>query len=659
MKYIIKYAIVWVAVAVTLLLNSCNFLNVSDYFNETMKYDSIFQSKLNVERYLWATAAQFPDEGNMFYKLGTFACDEGFSLTGDFRAMQYTLGNVTPTSFYGLERWNTMYIIIRKANTLLANMDKAPDLTSLDKRDIRGYAYFMRAYAYYILLMQYGPVVVLGDDVLETNETTEYYDKARETYDASVDYICAELEKAASYLPQTVPFSFFGRPTKGAALGLIARLRLIQASPLWNGGDAARRTFGFWKRSVDGQNYVSQTYNESKWATAALACKRIIDMNAYALHTVPKMPDTYPLPDNVSDLPFPDGAGDIDPLRSYSDMFTGEGLAVRNPEFLWGRMSDAITTFSRFSFPIINMGGWNCACVTQKVVDAYRMADGRTIENSSSKYPYVTTGTMGGSNRDFSGYRLRNTVSKMYVNREMRFYASIGFSQGFWPCNSTSDNTKKNQTVTYYADGNAGKQATNNNPDNYPVTGYVIKKYVHVDDAWEGDNAKRIPKPCPIIRYAEILLSYVEALNNLTTSHTVKDEDGNPYTFSRNTEEMKKYFDMVRYRAGLPGLTDEELSSKQTMQELIERERMVEFVFENIRYHDVRRWGKYESTENEPVMGMDANATQSSGAFYQIVPVNHSRARSRVVDRKLILFPIELDEVRKSPSLDQNPGYQY
>jgi hypothetical protein len=474
-----------------------------------------------------------------------------------------------------------------------------------------------------------------------------------------VDYICTEVEQAASYLPYTVPFSFFGRPTRGAALGLAARLRLIQASPLWNGGESARRTFSLWKRSTDNVHYVSQTPDEKKWATAAMACKRIIDMNLYSLHTVPLMPDTPPLPDNISDEPYPNGAGEIDPFRSYSDMFTGEALAVRNPEFIWARMSSSANTFSMFAFPVINMGGWNAISVPQKVIDAYRMVDGRTIDNSSAEYPYSPIGFMGGGNRIFSGYRLNSTVSNMYVNREMRFYASIGFCECFWPCNSTSDNTKKNQTVTYYANGNAGKQATNNNPDNYPVTGYTLKKFVHVDDAWEGDNAQRIPKPYPIIRYAEILLAYAEALNNLTTSHTVQDADGNSYTFTRNTDEIKKYFNMVRFRAGLPGLTDAELASRETMQSLIERERMVEFLFENIRYYDVRRWGKYETTESEPVMGMDTDASQSSGAFYSVVPINHLRARSRIVDKKLILFPIELNEVRKSPSMDQNPGYQY
>jgi hypothetical protein len=661
MKSIIGYIVASVTTIVILSLHSCDFLNVNDYFNDTLKYDSVFQNKYNLERYLWATAALFPDEGNIRTgEPGAFACDESFATTNDFPGMQYVLGNVTPTNTAGMSKWVNMYIIIRKANTILANMDRAADMTALDKMEYMGYTYFLRAYAYYLLLMQYGPLVIVGDDVMDTNAEAEFYDKARETFDNSVDYVCSEMERAARYLPATVPVSYFGRPSKGAALGLAARLRLIQASPLWNGGEAARRTFGNWKRSTDNVNYVSQTPDEGKWAVAAMACKRVIDMNLYSLHTVAKMPTTGPLPANVPNLPFPDGAGDIDPFMSYSDMFTGETLPSKNPEYLWGRMSGNITASTQYSFPIVNLGGWNCLLVTQKVVDAYLMADGRTIDDSSAEYPYSTTGFMEGSNRSFSGYRLNNTVSNMYVNREMRFYASIGFSECFWPCNSTSENARKNQTVTYHYDGNAGKMNINPNyPTNYPFTGYVLKKFIHADDAWSGANAKRIDKGFPIIRYAEILLSYVEALNNLTTTHTVQDgeEDGQSYTLTRDVDEMRKYFNMVRFRAGLPGLTDEELGSASTMQALVERERMVELLFENRRFYDVRRWGKYESTENEPVMGMDTESTRTGG-YYSTVPVNHSWARNRIVDRKLILFPIELDEVRKAPSMDQNPGYQ-
>ena len=665
MKNIIKYIILWVTTITILSINSCDFLSVDDYFNETLKYDSIFNNKRNLERYLWTTTDMFSDEGNFFSGLGSFACDEGFALTRDFAGMEYVLGNITPTNTGDMAKWTSMYMIIRKANTILENIDRPTDISTLEKRDILGYTYFMRAYAYYQLLIQYGPVVILGDEVLETNEEAAYYDRGRATFDESVDYVCAELEKAANFLPVTVSFTNFGRPTSGAALGLIARLRLIQASPLWNGGDAARRTFGYWKRSTDNVHYVSQVADETKWANAAMASKRIINTNAYELHTVQRMPDSYPLPSNVSNLDFPEGAGNIDPFRSYSDMFTGEALAVRNTEYLWARMSPWLVTFTRFSFPVANLNGWNSISIPQNVIDAYRMADGRTIDNSSAAYPYRTTGTMGGGNRTFSGYRLNSQVSNMYVNREMRFYASIGFCEAFWPCNSFGLVTGRNQTLTYYADGNAGKRSAQDSPLNYPATGYTLKKYVHEDDSWgtifgvDSEGAKRIPKAYPIIRYAEILLSYVEALNNLTRTHIVTDEFGNSYTFMRDREEMRKYFNMVRFRAGLPGLTDMELSSPETMQQLIERERLVEFLFENLRYHDVRRWGKYEATESEPIMGMDVDATRVSGGFYTVVPVNHSRARNRVVDRKLILYPIELTEVRKAPSFDQNPGWQH
>lgn len=72
-------------------------------------------------------------------------------------------------------------------------------------------------------------------------------------------------------------------------------------------------------------------------------------------------------------------------------------------------------------------------------------------------------------------------------------------------------------------------------------------------DAWTGTGARHIQKAYPIIRYAEILLSYAEALNNLTSAHTV-ELDGQSYTVDRNKEEIKKAFNQVRYRAGLPGV---------------------------------------------------------------------------------------------------------
>ena len=664
MKNIFKHTFICACVAM-LTMSSCNFLDVAENFEETFKWDSIFTTQRSLERYVWTIPTYFPDEGYKFDKFGSFACDEAFSIMiGDYTALDFVQGNITPTNLRAFNIWNSMYIVIRRVNTILANMDKATDLVGKEKSELTGYILFMRAYAYYRLVMHYGPVVLLDDDVLETNDDVLAYDRARATFDKSVDYVCSELERAAALMPVTVTTGLFGRPTSGAALGLSARLRLIQASPLWNGGNAARRTYGTWLRSTDKVNYVSQTYEERKWAEAALVCKRIIDMNLYSLHTVSIKEDTPELPANVPAANFPDGAGGIDPLRSFHDMFNGESPVPRIPEFLWAQWSNGIATYTRHSFPYLTYNGYGTVSIPQKIIEAFRMADGRPIEQSSAEYPYETDGIWYGKDTTFSGYTLKGDVHKMFLNREPRFYASIGFNRSLWPMTSTSATGRRNIQFDYSLSGNAGKNSVGNLVYNVNTTGYTLRKWVHPEDSWgvtgqatDYEGSRRVTKPYPIIRYAEILLAYVEALNNLTTTHTLQGSDGKTYTISRDVNEMSKYFNMVRFRAGLPGLYSQELASVEEMQKIIERERMVELLHENARLWDVRRWGQYESSEREPIMGMDMDA--NGLAFYNIVPVNQVVARNRVVDKKLILIPLPLNEVRKSPSLDQNPDYQY
>ena len=661
MRYLryLKHLIIVAFIALYCSMSSCNYLNVEDYFMDTLGYDSIFQNKLNLQQYLWGTAAFFYDEGAIWgstYTPGVVGSDEAFTMWDhdEYPGTQFVLGNINPDNLMSMNVWPQMYKIIRKTNLIFQRIDECKDLTTLEEREILGYAHFMRAYAYYHILMNFGPVVLIGDETLETNEKPEYYNRERATYDESVDYICDELELAAKYIPLTVSMGQFGRPTRGAAYGLIARLRLQQASPLFNGGAAAKTHFASWKRTVDGVDYVSQQYDEKKWAVAAAAAKRVIDMGVYELYTVKRDSTTMPLPKNVPSGDFPNGAGNIDPFKSYSDMFTGEALSQKNTEFVWGRISSNVRNYTRHAFPIDNLGGWNGMAIPQKIVDAYYMVDGRDINDSSEEYPYSEIG-FSSEKQSFSGYQLNNGVYNMYMNREMRFYASIGFSECFWPCLSTSESGRRNQTITYFKGGNSGKDRTNSDIRNYPITGYVIKKFIHKDDAWAGNDAETLEKPFPIIRYAEILLSYVEALNNLTGGHTITDAEGNSQTFTRDVNEMAKYFNMIRYRAGLPGLTSAELSSPDQMFDLIVRERMIEFLHENRRFYDVRRWGIYEEVDKEPIVGMDTESRKDG--YYERTVVNHPIARNRKVERKMIWLPISRQEIRKVPKMDQNPGW--
>ena len=70
-----------------------------------------------------------------------------------------------------------------------------------------------------------------------------------------------------------------GRPTRGAALGLRSRVLLYAASPLFNGN-----TDFFNVKDCYGNQLVSQTYDETKWAKAAAAAKDVIELALSLIH---------------------------------------------------------------------------------------------------------------------------------------------------------------------------------------------------------------------------------------------------------------------------------------------------------------------------------------------------------------------------------------
>jgi starch-binding outer membrane protein, SusD/RagB family len=86
---------------------------------------------------------------------------------------------------------------------------------------------------------------------------------------------------------------------------------------------------------------------------------------------------------------------------------------------------------------------------------------------------------------------------------------------------------------------------------------------------------------------------------------------------------------IIRYRAGLPNTT---ASDKQTLLEAIEKERKVEFLCEwGHRWLDLKRWNKADI-----ILSIDKAPNWQSTD---------------------ILYPIPLTEMKRNPSLVQNPGY--
>ena len=284
MKKLFKI-ILGATVGSTLLLSSCNFLDVDPYFEATFKEDSIFHSKKNAEGYLWNTPKGFPDAGAIWgnsWNPGESASDE-ITLkyqTNEFWGLQFSVGTINSRNLPIQNQWYDMYVIVARCNKMLKEVYNVPDMNEMDRRRYIGYVHFMRGYAYYHLLMNWGPLIIVGDEELSTSEPAEYYNRERATYDESVDYICDEFRLATQgiYSADEQSVNYYQRPTKGAAMALIARLRLFQASPLFNGGAAARKCFGTWKRKSDGAYYVNQEYDPRRWAVAAAAAKQLTKM---------------------------------------------------------------------------------------------------------------------------------------------------------------------------------------------------------------------------------------------------------------------------------------------------------------------------------------------------------------------------------------------
>ena len=109
-------------------ISSCNYLDVDKWFDDTMKYDSIFSPRKEyLERYMWNVASMFPDEGDFLNSpatAGPLATDEAFET---FNAETYMVWHTSrepltkktsPIKMLkkkkSIYQWDTMYKIIRK-----------------------------------------------------------------------------------------------------------------------------------------------------------------------------------------------------------------------------------------------------------------------------------------------------------------------------------------------------------------------------------------------------------------------------------------------------------------------------------------------------------------------------------------------------------------
>ncbi|HUC81111.1 MAG TPA: RagB/SusD family nutrient uptake outer membrane protein [Flavisolibacter sp.] len=237
---------------------------------------------------------------------------------------------------------------------------------------------------------------------------------------------------------------------------------------------------------------------------------------------------------------------------------------------------------------------------TQEMVDAFEMTNGKPITDPTSGY----------------------NPSNPYNGRDPRLALTINHNTRVF----------KNRQVETFVGGADGLEKN----VNATKTGYYLRKFLSEAATWNQASNTNARRPWIVFRYAEILLNYAEALNEVS----------GPVT------DVYRYVNMVRQRSGvaMPALPTG--LSKDAMRLRIQNERRVELCFEGHRFFDVRRWKLGAQFLNGPVTGM--RITKNTNGTY-----NYSRftVENRVFSEKNYLYPFSQNDINRQPALVQNLGY--
>ncbi|MDD4631667.1 MAG: RagB/SusD family nutrient uptake outer membrane protein [Proteiniphilum sp.] len=253
--------------------------------------------------------------------------------------------------------------------------------------------------------------------------------------------------------------------------------------------------------------------------------------------------------------------------------------------------------------PMVQKGaGWGSCDPTQNLIDCYEFTDGKTEAEGSSMF----------------------NPDAPYKNRDSRFYASIIYDGSVWRGDTIYTRlgipNNYNEINIVGKSGNAGR------------TGYFTKKLQ--DSTIYSTNSMLDGTNFIVYRYAEVLLNYAEAKNEV----------------SGPDSEVYDAINKVRARAGQPPLPPN--LNKEQMREKIRHERRIELAFEGKYFYDIMRWRTAETIFKRPIYGM--KITKKSGKLiYEKIPV-----RTVIFDPdKNYLQPIPQYAMDQNTRLKQNPNY--
>jgi len=229
------------------------------------------------------------------------------------------------------------YTNIRNINFFLNNLDNCTEKGSATYNQYVGEGYYFRAWYYYQMFINYGPLAWVDTPLDPDMEALKL---PRDSRTVIADHILADLDKAISYLSEQSNSGSM-RIHKDVARALKSEVALFEGT--WEKYHKAENN-AFYDKSVTDEkirNYFTQ---------AAAAAKEVMDRGVWRIYNTGN------------------------PLNDYRQVFQTTDLSS-NPEVLWFKMYDGDQIGNNVN-RYLNMGGGS-AGVTASLVDDYLTIDGR------------------------------------------------------------------------------------------------------------------------------------------------------------------------------------------------------------------------------------------------------------------------------------------
>lgn len=556
------------------------------------------------------------------------------------------------------------YVGMRHCDLVINHVDLIYDMTDVEKREMKAQVKFLKAYYAFMLIKQYGPIVI--PQYLETDETDPAkLFPARVTIDESFDYVIALIREAIPDLRVKVPVAEYGQVDQTVAKAILARVMVYRASPFFNGNTDFFSTF----KNAEGIPFFPQEYNREKWQDAIAALDEAIQLceaNGISLFKYSK--PTYYSYDSAFVRQNP-----IMAQNYYNRRFV---LAEPwNTGLIWGR-----SDFSDYNPGSNNVLSNSCNIILPKD-DEYSgagMTEAGLSENSdqilAASYQmleryYTENGLPIDQDRTYANgdrhaiayvpkrddltYNQKyiglmqpgDTVIKLLLNREVRFYADLVITGGYSRAHRYRIKTSMflNEPGGRYT----SPTTTNYSSENYLCSGIGVQKMVHPESA-SGQYFTQTRFPYPFIRLADLYLMRAEALNEYQ-----EQPDGQVW------EDVNR----IRRQYGIPDVNEvwanpslavtlNKHTTKAGMRDIILQERSIELAFEGIHYWDMVRHNRAITEFSQPIKGWNTNG-RTPNDFFLLRTV-----QARRFPRSSYLWPISVGEININSNLINNPGWQ-